>query len=127
MKFYKYLLLFSRPAVLMVSCKKSDFVAVNINPSILPTVDPGAQFLMASDHLVKDFEHFYDFNRAINYWMQYTTGNTGKSPSFAIPGGNFNYRYDNFYTNVGIPLADIPHLIAKMSPEQQAARVYELN
>jgi len=127
MKFCKYLLLIFLPAVLMVSCKKSDFVAVNINPSILPTVDPGAQFLMASDHLVKDFEHFYDFNRAINYWMQYTTGSAGNSPNFNIPGGNFNYRYDNYYNNVGVPLADIPNLIAKLSEAQQAGRVYELN
>jgi hypothetical protein len=127
MKFCKYLFLFSLPAVLMVSCKKSDFVAVNINPSILTSVDPGAQFLSASDHVVKDFEYYYDFDRAINPWMQYTTGPTGNGLNFNVPGGNFNYRYDNFYTNVGVPLADIPHLISQMSAAQQAARVYELN
>jgi hypothetical protein len=127
MKFYKYLLLFSLPAVLMTSCKKSDFVADNINPSILTSVDPGAQFLTASSHVVKDFEQFYDFNREINYWMQYTTGPAGNGPNFVIPGGNFNYRFDNFFTNVGTPLADIPNLISKMTEEQQAGRVYELN
>jgi SusD/RagB-like outer membrane lipoprotein len=125
MKLYKYLYLLSLPATMMVSCKKSDFVAVNINPSILTTIDPGNQFLMAADHLVKDYEYFYDFNKDISAWMQYSTGVTGNGPSFTSPGALFNYRYDNFYSNVGTPLADIPQLIAKMSSTDQAARVDE--
>lgn len=125
MKLYKYLYLLSLPATMMVSCKKADFVGVNINPSILTTIDPGNQFLFAADHLVKDFEYFYDFNKDINTWMQYATGGLGNPPSFTFPGANFNYRYDNFYSNVGTPLADIPNLISKMSPTDQAARVDE--
>jgi len=124
MKLYKYSLLILTLAVL-VSCKKSTFVEDNINPSTLVTVDPGQQFLYAARSFPNDFEYYYDVYRDINAWMQYTTGNTGNGSGFTIPGGNFNYRYGNFYTNIGAPLADIPHIIAKLSTTEQAKRVYQ--
>ena len=58
-------------------------------------------------------------------WMQYVTGSTGNSSGFTGISGNFDYRYGNYYSNVGLALADIPHLIANMTPAQQAARQYE--
>lgn len=125
MKLYKYSLLLLMPLTMLVSCKKSDFVKANISPSTLASVDPGAQFLYASRSLPNDFEAYYDILRDLHAWMQYTTGNTGNGPSFNTPGSHFDYRYGNFYGNVGTPLSDIPHLIEKMSTSDQAARVYE--
>ena len=125
MKRTKYILLLLLPAAMIVSCKKSSFVATNINPSTLTTVDPGNQFLAAATHASNDFEYYYDVLRAIMPWMQYTTGSGGNAPSFTNISGNFDYRYGNFYNNIGVPLTDIPHLIDKMTPDQAAARVYE--
>jgi Starch-binding associating with outer membrane len=125
MKLYKYLLLVSLPIATAVSCKKSEFVQANINPSTLITVDPSAQFLTASSNYGNSFEYYYDIYRAIAPWMQYWTSSAGNTPNFTLQSGNFNTRYGNFYGNVGLPLADIPHLIEKMTTAQQAQRVYE--
>jgi hypothetical protein len=125
MKLYKYLLLLSLPITVAVSCKKSEFVQANINPSTLITVDPAAQFLTASANYGNSFEYYYDNYRAIMPWMQYWTNSDGNPPNFTLESGNFNTRYGNFYGNVGLPLEDIPHLIEKMSPANQAQRVYE--
>ena len=125
MKLYKYLFLVSLPIAAAVSCKKSDFVKANINPSTLITVDPSAQFLTASANFGNSFEYYYDMYRAIAPWMQYWTSSAGNTPNFTLQSGNFNTRYSNFYGNVGLPLADIPHLIEKMTTAQQAQRVYE--
>ena len=59
--------------------------------------------------------------------MQYSTGGAGNGAGFNNPSSHFNYSYGNFYGNVGVPLADIPQLISKMSAADQAARVYENN
>jgi hypothetical protein len=125
MKRTKYILLLLLPVFIVLSCKKSSFVDVNIDPSTLITVDPGNQFLSAATHASNDFEYYYDVYRAIMPWMQYITGSGGNAPSFTNVSGNFNYRYGNFYNNVGVPLVDIPHLIAGMSPSNAATRVYE--
>lgn len=113
------------PAMLAVSCKKAEFVKANINPSTLTTVDPGAQFLYAAVHATNDFENYYDYYRAIMPWMQMITNSAGNAENFTNQSGNFNYRYGNFYGNVGLALADIPHLIANMTTAQQALRVDE--
>jgi len=125
MKLAKYLLLLSVPVTLAVSCKKSEFVEANINPSTLTSVDPGAQFLYAGINYTNSFEYYYDYYRAIMPWMQYTTNSGGNQGVFTNESGNFNYRYSNFYGNVGLALEDIPHLIEKMSAAEQATRVYE--
>jgi hypothetical protein len=126
MKFYKYLLLLLITGSMAVtSCKKATFVQTNIDPTTLLTVDPAEQFLQAATHLPDDFEYYYDVYRSLNPWLQYSTGSAGNGLGFTNPSSHFNYRYGNFYGNVGVPLADIPHLISKMSPDQQASRVYE--
>jgi hypothetical protein len=125
MKRYKYLFLAMIPAVLAVSCKKDAFVKANINPSTLTTVDPGAQFLYASVHVPNDFEYYYDYYRAMMPWMQMITGSAGNGLNFTTQSGNFNYRYGNFYGNVGLALSDIPHLIANMPSEQKPGRADE--
>src|ERR1700720_2381236 len=125
MKQYKYSLLLLMPFTMLVSCKKADFVKANVSPSTLASVDPSAQFLYAARSLPNDFEYYYDVLRDLNAWMQYSTGGPGNSAGFNKPGGHFDYRYGNYYNNVGTPLADIPHLIAKMSTADQAGRVYE--
>lgn len=112
-------------AMIIVSCKKSAFVEANINPSSVSSIDPSQQFQYASVHFPSDFEYYYDYYQFIMPWMQMTTSGLGNSASFNVQGGNFNYRYSNFYTNVGLALADIPHLIEKMTAQQAAERVYE--
>jgi hypothetical protein len=122
MKLYKYLLVLSIPLVLGVSCKKSLYVKANEDPSTLTSVDPGDQFLYAASNFANSFEAYYDYYRAIMPWLQYSTGATGNALNFTNISGNFNYRYGNYYGNVGLALADIPHLIANMSTAQQSAR-----
>jgi hypothetical protein len=110
-------------AAMASSCKKA-LVAANIDPETLYSVDPGNQFQTASNALFNSYEFYADYYRDINPWMQYTVGSAGNSASFNVPSA-FNTRYSNFYNGVGNALADIPQLIAKMTPAEQAARVYE--
>ena len=112
----------------MTACKKSSFVATNINPNTLYTVDPADQFLAAAAGSQDDFEYFYDVYRAINFWLQYTTAGSGNSPGFTHPTANFDYRYGKiFYGRVGAYLSDIPALVSKMNADDQSKRVYQLN
>ncbi|MEO6314567.1 MAG: SusD/RagB family nutrient-binding outer membrane lipoprotein [Chitinophagaceae bacterium] len=127
MKLNKYLLIFLLAGAVLGSCKKSTLVDLNIDPTTLLTVDPAQQFLKASSSLPNDFEYYYDVYRSLMPWMQYSTGSAGNGSGFTNPSSKFNYRYGNFYGNVGVPLADIPQLIAKMPADQQAVRVYENN
>jgi len=98
------------------------YVKANEDPSTLTSVDPGDQFLYAASNFANSFEAYYDYYRAIMPWLQYSTGATGNALNFTNISGNFNYRYGNYYGNVGLALADIPHLIANMSTAQQSAR-----
>ena len=107
------------------SCKKTTFVALNIDPTTIGTVDPKQQFLQAATKLPNDFEYYYDVYRSLMPWMQYSTGAAGNATGFTNPSSHFNYRYGNFYSNVGVPLSDIPVLISKLSSSDQAFRVYE--
>lgn len=125
MKLSKYIFLPLGLALMMASCKKSTFVSANVNPGTLTSVDPGAQFLYGSIHFANDFEYFYDYYQYIMPWMQYNTSGKGNVVGFNAQTGNFNYRYSNFYTNVGLTLEDIPHLIEKMPASQAAGYVYE--
>ena len=125
MKLYKYVLALLILVTALGSCKKSTFVDLNIDPTTLLSVDPKQQFLQASAKLPNDFEYYYDVYRSLMPWMQYSTGASGNGSGFTNPSSHFNYRYGNFYSNVGVPLSDIPKLIAKMSSADQAARVYE--
>ena len=127
MKFRKYILALLIACSAFTACKKSTFVDLNIDPTTLLTVDPKQQFLSAASHLPNDFEAYYDVYRSLMPWMQYSTGNAGNGSGFTNPSSHFNYRYGNFYGNVGVPLSDIPQLISKMSATDQAARVYQLN
>ncbi|HTL07929.1 MAG TPA: SusD/RagB family nutrient-binding outer membrane lipoprotein [Chitinophagaceae bacterium] len=127
MKFSKYILVFSMAIIAMGSCKKQTFVDLNVDPTTLLSVDPKQQFLQAASKLPNDFEYYYDVYRSLMPWLQYSTGVAGNGSGFTNPSSKFNYRYGNFYGNVGTPLADIPQLIAKMTPDEQAARVYEKN
>ena len=127
MKRYKFLVL---PLVLVVaatSCKKSAFVKDNINPGTIATVDPAAQFMYACTHFPNDNEYFYDFYRDIMPWLQYTTGGGGNAAGFEVPASShFNNRYNNFYTNVGLALSDVPHLVEALDSPARPGRVYEL-
>ena len=125
MKLAKYLTLLAVPVALAVSCKKSEFIKANINPSTLTSVTPGNQFLYAGVNFTNSFEYYYDFYRAIMPWMQYTTGSGGNGANFTLQSGNFNYRYSNFYGNVGLALSDIPHLIEKMPASEQGGFAFE--
>ncbi len=127
MKFHKYILAFLIACSAFTACKKSTFVALNVDPTTLLTVDPKQQFLSAASHLPNDFEAYYDVYRSLMPWLQYSTSSAGNGSGFTNPSSHFNYRYGNFYGNVGVPLADIPQLISKMSASDQAARVYENN
>jgi hypothetical protein len=126
MKRYKFLLLAMIPAMLTVSCKKSEFVQANINPSTLTSVDPGDQFLYAAANYPNSYEGFYDYYKAIMPWMQMITGSGGNGANFTNESGNFNYRYGTFYGTIGLTLSDIPHLVANMTTAQQATRVDEV-
>jgi len=46
------------PLTMIGLLQKSDFVAANVSPSTLASVDPGAQFLYAARSLPNDFEAY---------------------------------------------------------------------
>lgn len=110
------------------SCKKDQFVELNTNPAILDLITPEQQFMNASIDMHGDrFEAYYDNFRGIMPWMQMATPLNGNSVTFISEAANFrNIRYNNFYPKVGGNLTDMEQLIKKMSPEEQAKRVYQL-
>ena len=106
--------------------QKKQFCEVNSDPNTLYKVDPADQFLAAAAGCQDDFEYYYDVYRALNYWMQYSTNQTGNALGFMNPSSNFNERYGKvFYGRVGTYLSDIPHLISNMSQDEQAKRLYQ--
>jgi len=124
----KYIISFSIACLALGACKKSTFVSDNLNPDVLYSVDPADQFLAAAAGCQDDFEYFYDVYRLENNWMQYTTGAAGNTPGFARVGGNFNERYSKiFYGRTGTYLSDMPNLVSKMKPGDQAKRVWQLS
>jgi hypothetical protein len=127
MKRYKFFVLPLMLVVAVTSCKKSAFVKDNINPGTLQTVDPGAQFMYACAHTPNDNEAYYDFYRDIMPWLQYTTAGGGNVSGFESPASShFNNRYNNFYTNVGLALSDVPYLVEALDSSERPGRVYEL-
>jgi hypothetical protein len=126
MKRNKFFLLPLALLLIVASCKKAAFVDANINPSVVNSVDPGQEFLYGSLHFPNDFEYYYDVYQCMMPWMQFSTGKLGNSQSFDLQtGANFNYRYGNFYGNVGLNLSDIPHQIKNLPATEQPTRVYE--
>lgn len=113
-------------AAVLTSCKKEDFVELNIDPNTLYTVRPEDQFLAATIGVEDDFEAYYDDYRRIMWWMQMSTDARGNRKNFTRDVSNFNTRYGKiFYGRVGPRLADIAHLISLMPEEEQAAYLYE--
>jgi hypothetical protein len=102
------------------SCSKDKFVEANIAPNTLYEVKPEDQFLKASISVENDFEYFYDVYRKLNFWLQYATPSNGNGANFNLPGSQFNYRYGNFYGNVGVALVDGIKIIEKMPDADQA-------
>ncbi|HVU85343.1 MAG TPA: SusD/RagB family nutrient-binding outer membrane lipoprotein, partial [Puia sp.] len=128
MKIVKCILSLAFLALTVGSCKKSSFVSVNSDPNTLYKVDPADQFLAAASGCQDDFEYYYDVYRALNYWLQYSTNQTGNALGFMNPSSNFNERYAKiFYGRVGSYLSDIPHLVANMTEDEQAKRVYQVS
>ncbi|WP_290792660.1 SusD/RagB family nutrient-binding outer membrane lipoprotein [Flavihumibacter sp. UBA7668] len=103
------------------SCNKDKFVAANIAPTTLYEVNPQDQFLRGSISIANDFEYYYDVYRKLNYWLQYTTPSAGNGANFNLPSAQFNYRYGNFYGNVGVALMDAIEIIDKMPDEEKAS------
>lgn len=108
-------------SVFTVSCNKDKFVEQNISPNTLYEVNPEDQFLRGSISIQNDFEYFYDVYRKLNYWLQYTTPATGNGANFNLPGSQFNYRYGNFYGNIGVALKDCLAIIDKLPEGEKAS------
>ncbi len=92
----------------ITACKKDSFVNANIDPNVLYGVDPADQILAAATKTQNDFEYFYDVYRDLMPWMQYSTSGQGNGLNFTGVGDHFNYRYGNFYTQVGAYLSERP-------------------
>ncbi len=121
MKLLKYSYLSVLAASLLIgSCKKADFVALNTDPGVLYAIKPEEQFLNAPIQIHgNDFEQFYDNYRRIMFWMQQSTAQGGNGSVTLKTLGNFNYRYGTFYPTVGATLTDVQRLIEKLPAEQQ--------
>ena len=116
MKFYKYsYLTIVATALLFGSCKKSPFVELNTDPSVLYSIKPEEQFLNAAIQAHgQDFEQFYDNYRRIMFWTQQSTANAGNGTVTLKTVGNFNARYSIFYPGLGSVLTDVQVLISKL-------------
>ncbi|WP_175636431.1 SusD/RagB family nutrient-binding outer membrane lipoprotein [Pedobacter ghigonis] len=110
------------------SCKKDQFVQLNTDPSIVDKITPEQQFMNSVINMHGDrFEAYYDNFRAIMPWMQMLTALNGNSVTFISDAASFrNVRYNNFYPKVGGNLTDMEELVKKMSAEEQAQRIYEI-
>ena len=110
--------------LLVVGCKKADFVELNTDPNIIYGIKPEEQFLNAPVRAHNsDFEAYYDYYRRIMPWMQMNTGNTGNSKNLLNEVGNFNQRYGVLFPQLGAILTDVQHIIDNMSDDEKAARV----
>jgi hypothetical protein len=120
-RFIKYaLLLFAAGG-----CSRDKFSELNTNPDVLLSVPPQYEYTNGALALHnRDFEYYYDYNRAINYWAQEFVTLTGNSVNVYQGSGNLNQRTSNFYSNVGPNLVDAIHLIDIMPPAQKAQYVY---
>jgi len=109
-------------------CKKEKFVELNTNPQLIDVITPEQQFMNAVASIQGDrFEAYYDNFRGIMPWMQMLTPLAGNSVTFISESGSLrNVRYGNFYPAVGGNLTDVEQLIRKMSAEEQAKRVHEV-
>lgn len=128
MKFQYKKILFATSVMLIfgASCKRQAFVDMNVDPAVVYDVTPSDQFLAATTTFQDDFEWYYDYYRRIMFWMQISTSQNGNPSNFTNDVSNFNTRFDKiFYGRVGPRLADIPHIIEKMSPDEQAKLVYQ--
>lgn len=124
---YHYIALAIGVSVIATSCKKESFIEANLDPGTLYEVSPENQFLAASIQVNNDFEYYYDVYRRLNFWLQYSTPSSGNSFSFHLPGGNFNYRYNNFYNNVGPKLMDAIQIIERLPDEAKATYTHVQN
>ena len=116
MKFQKYsFLAIVTIALVMGSCKKSEFVELNTDPNVLYSIKPEEQFLNTAIQMHgQDFEQFYDNYRRIMFWVQQSTAETGNGSVTLKTVGNFNYRYGIFYPTLGSILTDVQVLISKL-------------
>ncbi|RZK35498.1 MAG: SusD/RagB family nutrient-binding outer membrane lipoprotein, partial [Pedobacter sp.] len=112
----------------ITGCKKEKFVELNTNPQLIDVITPEQQFMNAVASIQGDrFEAYYDNFRGIMPWMQMLTPLAGNSVTFISESGSLrNVRYGIFYPAVGGNLTDVEQLIRKMSAEEQAKRVHEV-
>ena len=110
------------------SCKKEKFVELNTDPTIVNQITPEQQFMNSVINMHADrFEAYYDNFRAIMPWMQMTTPLNGNAVTFISDAASFrNVRYGNFYPKVGGNLTDMEDLVKKLSAEEQAKRIFQV-
>jgi hypothetical protein len=110
----------------MSSCKKEAFIEANTDPGKIYNITPEEQLTNASIAMFDaDFEYYYDYYRIMMPWLQYHTANLGNAKTFMSEVGNFNQRYNYFYTRVGNVLTDVIQLIERMPEEEKAQRQHQ--
>lgn len=118
---FKNIIKISLACLCLAACKKSTFVAVNVDPTVGLAINPENQFLNGSKHIFgNDFEAYYETYRDIMPWLQLTTPTSGNSKNFTASSNPFG-RYDNLYgRGGGSELYDVNVLISKLeSPKKE--------
>lgn len=108
------------------SCKREAFIEANVNPNTLYDITPEEQFTNGCIAMFDaDFEYYYDYYRIMMPWLQYHTPQNGNGKTFMSDVGNFNQRYNYFYTRVGNVLTDVVQLIERMPEAEKAQRQHQ--
>ena len=108
------------------SCKREAFVEANVNPGTIYDLTPEQQFTNGAIAMFDaDFEYYYDYYRIMMPWLQYHTPQAGNGKTFMSDVGNFNQRYNYFYSRVGNVLTDVIQLIEKMPEAEKAQRQHQ--
>jgi SusD/RagB-like outer membrane lipoprotein len=108
------------------ACSRDKFAALNTSPDAVTSIPPENELPTGQMNMFNNsFEAFYDLYMYMRPWTQlwvYAGGNSGTS--FTTPVSTQNFRYSQFYSNVGPPLVDVQHLISIQPPAKQATYVY---
>jgi len=111
----------------LFSCSRTKFAELNSNPDAVLSIKPELELTSGQTQMYNNsFEAFYDFYEYIRPWTQLWVGAGGNSGSTGLFNSvaNGDVRYNNFYNNVGPPLADVQHLISVMPAAEKATYVY---
>ncbi len=121
----KYSLVFFA-SVFLAACDRDKFAEMNTDPDAILNIPPEYQLTPALLNIHgNSFEHYYDYNRGIYYWIQGFVYANGNAATVYDGSGNIGNRSGTFYSSVGSKLVDVQQIIDKL-PEEKKGQYAQL-